>query len=56
VGMGDEEEEEYDFQYSDDGEEEADIDVENTYYAAKGLKTDEPEAAMAEFARVSPIS
>jgi hypothetical protein len=31
------------------------FDVENTYNAAKGLKADEPEAAMAEFARVSPV-
>ena len=47
-----EEEEEYDFEYSDDDQnqeiEEADVALENAYYAAKGEKTQgDLEAALA---------
>lgn len=48
----DDEEEEYDFEYSDEEQDEADIDVENTYYSAKGVKQTDPQAALQEFAKV----
>ena len=50
---GDGEEEEYDFEYSDEEEEETDVDLENSYYAAKGLKQEDPRAAVEAFREVT---
>ncbi|KAJ3334203.1 COP9 signalosome complex subunit 2 [Blyttiomyces sp. JEL0837] len=48
-----EDDEEYDFEYENDGDdEEPDVDLENKYYGAKGLKEDTPEAALEEFQSV----
>jgi len=45
--------EDYDFEYEDDEEaEDGDIDIENQYYQAKGLKEDDPAAAIEEFKAV----
>jgi COP9 signalosome complex subunit 2 len=45
--------EDYEFDYEDDGEEEsADVDIENRYYNAKQLKASDPEAAINEFLEV----
>eukprot|EP00904_Undaria_pinnatifida_P000042 jgi/Undpi1/10038/HiC_scaffold_28.g12492.m1 len=49
---GDGEEEEYDFEYSDEEEEETDVDLENSYYAAKGLKQEDPRAAVEAFREI----
>ena len=51
---GDEEEEEYDFEYSDEEEEDTDVhvDLENSYYSAKALKAEDPEAAVEAFREV----
>ncbi|KAK0540794.1 hypothetical protein OC835_000501 [Tilletia horrida] len=51
--MDDGAEEDYGFEYEDeDGEDEADADVENRYYNAKALKEDDPDAAIREFKAV----
>ena len=40
----------YDFEYEDDDEEEAgDVGIENKYYNAKQMKTDNPDEAIQEF-------
>lgn len=45
--------EDYEFDYEDDGEEEsADVDIENRYYNAKQMKLTDPEAAINEFLEV----
>ncbi|KAG9084873.1 hypothetical protein FRC07_013530, partial [Ceratobasidium sp. 392] len=43
-----------DFDYSDDGDanDDVDADVENQYYTAKGLKEDDPEAALKAFRKI----
>ncbi|CAI6335975.1 unnamed protein product [Periconia digitata] len=49
-------EEDYDFEYEDDDEEQGgDVDVENKYYSAKQLKSDDPEAAIDEFLAVPAL-
>lgn len=46
----------YDFEYEDDDEEQdGDVDVENKYYSAKQLKSDDPEAAIDEFLAVPAL-
>jgi len=51
--MDDGAEEDYGFEYEDeDGEDEADADVENRYYNAKALKEDDKDAAIREFKAV----
>jgi len=48
--MQDSGEEEYDFEYEDDDEEQSgDVDIENKYYNAKQLKSEDPELAIDEF-------
>mmetsp|Transcript_31158 Transcript_31158/g.41219 ORF Transcript_31158/g.41219 Transcript_31158/m.41219 type:complete len:459 (+) Transcript_31158:44-1420(+) len=47
-----ESDEEYDFEYSEEEEEEEDADLQNIYYNAKGLKDEDGEQAIKEFARV----
>lgn len=45
--------EDYEFDYEDDGEEEStDVDVENRYYNAKQMKSSDPDAAISEFLEV----
>ena len=40
----------YDFEYEDDGEEEAgDVGIENKYYNAKQMKADSPDEAIQDF-------
>jgi COP9 signalosome complex subunit 2 len=42
--------EEYDFEYEDEDEEQSgDVDIENKYYNAKQMKTNEPDEAIDEF-------
>ncbi|KAF2752294.1 PCI-domain-containing protein [Sporormia fimetaria CBS 119925] len=49
-------EEEYDFEYEDDEDEQTgDVDVENKYYSAKQLKTEDPETAIEEFLGVPAL-
>ncbi|KAI9745300.1 MAG: hypothetical protein M1818_001580 [Claussenomyces sp. TS43310] len=49
-------EEEYDFEYEDDGEEESgDVDIENKYYSAKQMRADYPEEAVEEFLGVPAL-
>jgi len=50
-----ESEEEYDFEYSENEEEEGNVDLENTYYNAKALRNDQPEEAIKEFSSVVEI-
>ncbi|KAH8726779.1 PCI domain-containing protein [Phaeosphaeriaceae sp. PMI808] len=48
--MQDSGEEEYDFEYEDDDDEQSgDVDIENKYYNAKQLKSEDPESAIDEF-------
>jgi COP9 signalosome complex subunit 2 len=45
--------EEYEFDYEDDGDEESpDVDIENRYYNAKQMKQSDPQAAIVEFLEV----
>lgn len=45
--------EEYEFDYEDDGDEESpDVDIENRYYNAKQMKQSDPQAAIDEFLEV----
>ncbi|KAJ3249160.1 hypothetical protein HDU77_007842 [Chytriomyces hyalinus] len=44
-----EDDEEFDFEYEDEDNEEPDVDLENKYYSAKGLKEDTPLDAIKEF-------
>ncbi|EGD83373.1 COP9 signalosome complex subunit 2 [Salpingoeca rosetta] len=45
--------EEYDFEYeSDEGSDDDDANLENTYYNAKNYKTDDPDKALEEFKKV----
>lgn len=53
VTRADEEEEEYDFEYSDEDQEETDVGLENTYYAAKALRGEDPQAALEAFKEAS---
>ena len=51
--------EDYGFEYSDDDQEEDDVNIENTYYNSKGMLADgDPEGALAGFeeARAPPVS
>jgi COP9 signalosome complex subunit 2 len=43
---------EFDLVYSDDEEEAPDVALENEYYNSKSLKGDNPQQALASFARV----
>ncbi|KAF4976669.1 hypothetical protein FZEAL_6694 [Fusarium zealandicum] len=46
----------YDFEYEeDDDEDSGDVDIENKYYNAKGLKLSDPEDAIAEFLGIPPL-
>jgi hypothetical protein len=46
----------YDFEYEDDDEEQSgDVDIENKYYNAKQLKTEDPESAIDEFLGVPAL-
>ena len=45
-------EEDYGFEYSDDDQEEEDVNIENTYYNAKGCLDDEPDEALKSFREV----
>ena len=49
--------EEYDFEYEDDGEddESGDVDIENKYYNAKQLKVSDPDEAIEEFLGVPAL-
>ncbi|ORY44451.1 PCI-domain-containing protein [Rhizoclosmatium globosum] len=47
--MMEDEDEEFDFEYEDEDNEEPDVDLENKYYSAKGLKEDHPMDALKEF-------
>ena len=49
--------EEYDFEYEDDGEDDdsGDVDTENKYYNAKQMKSTEPEEAIQEFLGVPAL-
>ncbi len=46
-----EEDQDFDFEYESGEQEddEGDVDLENMYYSAKGLKDDAPEEALVEF-------
>ncbi|KAK4581255.1 hypothetical protein RGQ29_024789 [Quercus rubra] len=44
--------EDYGFEYSEEEQEEQDVDIENQYYNAKGLVETDPEGALAGFAEV----
>ena len=46
----------YDFEYEDDDDEQSgDVDIENKYYNAKQLKTEDPETAIDEFLGVPAL-
>ncbi|KAL7620937.1 COP9/signalosome complex subunit Csn2 [Parahypoxylon ruwenzoriense] len=48
--MQESDEEQYDFEYEDDdGEDSGDVDIENKYYNAKQMKSNDPEDAIEEF-------
>ncbi|CAM9339607.1 unnamed protein product, partial [Discosporangium mesarthrocarpum] len=49
-----EEEEDYAFEYSEEEEDETDVqvDLENSYYTAKGMKADQPQEAVEAFRKV----
>lgn len=42
-------EDDYDFEYSDDDQEEEDVNIENQYYNSKGLLDSDVEAALQGF-------
>ncbi|RYR26785.1 hypothetical protein Ahy_B02g061086 isoform D [Arachis hypogaea] len=42
--------EDYGFEYSDEEQEEQDVDIENQYYNSKGLVETDPEGALSGFA------
>ncbi|KAL2564599.1 hypothetical protein AAZV13_19G056000 [Glycine max] len=44
--------EDYGFEYSDEEQEEQDVDIENQYYNSKGMVESDPEGALAGFAQV----
>jgi len=48
----DDDEEEYDLEYSEESNSEPDVDLENQYYNSKSLKEDDPKAALQSFQRV----
>ncbi|KAI9341336.1 PCI domain-containing protein [Obelidium mucronatum] len=50
--MVEDDEEDFDFEYEDEDNEEPDVDLENKYYSAKGLKEDSPMDAIKEFQSV----
>ena len=50
------EEEEYDFEYSDEEQETTDFALENKYYSAKAIKAQDPRAAVEAFREASPTS
>ncbi|KAJ3555682.1 hypothetical protein NPX13_g10307 [Xylaria arbuscula] len=51
-----ESDEEYDFEYEDDGEEDsADVDIENKYYNAKQMKDSDPAKAIDEFLEIPQL-
>lgn len=47
------EDEEYDFEYSDEEQETTDFALENKYYSAKAIKTQNPRAAVEAFREAS---
>ncbi|KAK5096364.1 hypothetical protein LTS08_007620 [Lithohypha guttulata] len=54
--MADSDQEQYDFEYEDDDEPaDGDVDIENKYYNAKQMKTEDPEAAIEEFLGVPKL-
>ena len=50
--MYDDDEEDYDLEYSEDSNSEPDVDLENQYYNSKALKEENPKAALESFQRV----
>uniref|UniRef100_A0A2N9G4P0 Uncharacterized protein n=1 Tax=Fagus sylvatica TaxID=28930 RepID=A0A2N9G4P0_FAGSY len=44
--------EDYGFEYSEEEQEEQDVDIENQYYNAKGLVETDPKGALAGFSEV----
>ncbi|KAI0520962.1 putative COP9 signalosome subunit 2 [Xylaria bambusicola] len=54
--MQESDEEQYDFEYEDDGEEDsADVDIENKYYNAKQMKDSDPDKAIEEFLEIPAL-
>ncbi|KAI5867460.1 PCI-domain-containing protein [Durotheca rogersii] len=54
--MQESDEEQYDFEYEDDdGEDSGDVDIENKYYNAKQMKSNDPEDAIEEFLGIPPL-
>ncbi|KAG8629377.1 hypothetical protein KVT40_003242 [Elsinoe batatas] len=54
--MQDSEQEDYDFEYEDEDEDQGgDVDIENKYYNAKQMKSDNPEEAIDEFLGVPTL-
>ena len=49
---GDDGDEEYDLEYSEDSNSEPDVDLENQYYNSKALKDQSPEEALKSFQKV----
>jgi len=50
--MCDDQDEDYDLEYSEDSNSEPDVDLENRYYNSKALKEEDPKAALESFQRV----
>ena len=50
--MCDDQDEDYDLEYSEDSNSEPDVDLENQYYNSKALKEEDPKAALESFQRV----
>lgn len=50
--MDDDNDPQYQLEYSDESGSEPDVDLENQYYNSKALKSDDPEAALESFQRV----
>merc|ERR1712018_382346 len=50
--MCDDQDEDYDLEYSEDSNSEPDVDLENQYYNSKALKEEDPKAALDSFQRV----
>ena len=47
--------EDYGFEYSEDDEEEEDVNIENQYYNSKGLRDTDEDAAVAGFKEVATM-
>lgn len=50
--MVEDDEEDFDFEYEDEDNDAPDVDLENKYYGAKGMKEDAPDSALEEFQSV----